>query len=246
MDDGSVLLLAPLTMAHDPFHGIRQERVARPPAAVHRPPSSNSTSTPVAFLAFPSHLAGDQASLPRRAPLRPRLPASFPTPSSCIGPSLSRDTVCKSHDFGTARTVCTIDLISRSSQLSSSRLVLDKAALCPRISSPFPPGGSRPGYRCVCSAPRRGHLTAHIALHSSPSSLVPVPCSLFHSGAGTSSPCPWSHSSSFSRISKQHSTHPISHCSHHTHTSSAQPSRVCTYQQVAMTLPRSCTSFSVV
>lgn len=128
---------------------FRQEPVARPPA--RSPPPALRRG--VSGLSL-SHLAGDQASLPTCGPLRPP-PASFPTPSSCIGP----------HGFGPAHAVCQFCTGGGGAQPSvctaPSGLISPRprqACPCSRISIPFP-GGSGHGYMSMCgwSACRRGH-----------------------------------------------------------------------------------------
>lgn len=233
--DGPVLLLAPLTTTHDPSHRIRQEPVARPPAAVHRPPSPSSNSTPWRFWHFLLILLATRPPCPDVPPCDPVCLQASPRRLAASGFSLE---IQYANHTTSAQHILSAPLISSRAHPNSPHLVSSSTRLpCARGYPPPSPGGSRPGHSFVYSARRRGHLIAHIALHSSPSSLVPLPCSLFHPGAGTSSPRPWSHSSSFSRISKQHSTHPISHSSPHTRASTTQPSRVCAYQQVATILP---------
>lgn len=184
---------------------FRQEPVARPPA--RSPPPALRRG--VSGLSL-SHLAGDQASLPTCGPLRPP-PASFPTPSSCIGP----------HGFGPAHAVCQFctggrNRLSALHHLASSGLVPDKPARA--RGSPFPSPAAPGTDTCLCVGGLRAAEATHVAhIHrilSPPSAHAPqVP--------GTSSPSPWSHSI-FLPPRTQGST--------------TKRSLTCTYQRVAMML----------
>lgn len=198
-------------MVHDPCSMIHQEPMARPPFP--RPPRTPRSrpcthvlssrlhlqglpsTTPMAFWLL-SHLARNQASLPRCAPCDP-FAASFPTPSSYIGGRFLR------HSTQITRLlhsrVLFAPLTSSLAHLISPHLVSYPARLpCARgYPSPSP---AAPGTICVyCTYLPTCLHTSH-CIHHLPHSARCSALFLSHSGLDISSPSSWAHSALPARI----------------------------------------------
>lgn len=145
------------------------------PAAVHRPPSPSSNSTPWRFWHLLLILLATRPPCPDVPPCDPVCLQASPRRLAASGFSLE---IQYANDTTSAQHILSAPLISSRAHPNSPHLVSSSTRLpCARGYIPPSPGGSRPGHSCVYSARRRDHLIAHIALHSSPSSLPRLfPC----------------------------------------------------------------------